>query len=140
DRTVLRDANFKLNFQAGSSNSGVLHYWTNNKLKFGRGAGPRRAPEATQNQTTPQDIYKAEDTWIVNPNLVLTALASRDDGIFTLTPQGGLNADIFVTSRNVRSGTWFDFQQHGILDQYRADANYFFNALSADHQLKFGGS
>ncbi|HEV2855005.1 MAG TPA: carboxypeptidase regulatory-like domain-containing protein [Thermoanaerobaculia bacterium] len=140
DRTVLRDSNFKLNFQTGPSNSGVLHYWTNNKLKFGRNAGPRRAPAATQDQTTPQDIYKAEDTWIVNPDLVVTALASRDDGIFTLTPQGGLDADIFVTSRNVRSGSWFDFKQDAIIDQARADANYFFDAASADHQLKFGGS
>jgi outer membrane receptor protein involved in Fe transport len=140
DRTVLRDANFKLNFQAGASNSGVLHYWTNNKLKFGRGAGPRRAPETTLNQTTPQDIYKVEDTWIVNPDLVLTALASRDDGIFTLTPQGGLDADIFVDAGNVRRGTWFDFKQDAIIDQVRGDANYFFDAASADHQLKFGGS
>jgi hypothetical protein len=140
DRTVLRDSNFKLNFQAGPSNSGVLHYWTNNKLKFGRGAGPRRAPETTLDQTTPQDIYKVEDTWIVNPDFVVTALASRDDGVFTLTPQGGLNADIFVDSRNVRRGTWLDFEQKAIIDQARADANYFFNTGSMDHQLKFGGS
>ncbi|HEX9944478.1 MAG TPA: carboxypeptidase regulatory-like domain-containing protein [Thermoanaerobaculia bacterium] len=140
DRTVLRDSNFKLNFQAGPSNSGVLHYWTNNKLKFGRGASLRRSPETTWDQTTPQDIYKVEDTWIVNPDLVLTALASRDDGIFTLAPQGGLDADIFVTPDNVRRGTWLDFAQDAIIDQVRADANYFFDAASADHQLKFGGS
>src|SRR5215210_2225694 len=79
DRTQLEDLNTKLNFQAGQSNSGVLHYWTNDKLKFGRGASPARAPETTEDQTTPQDIYKVEDTWIATPNLVLTALASRDD-------------------------------------------------------------
>lgn len=139
DRTVLRDANFKLNFQAGASNSGVLHYWNNNKLKFGRSAGPRRAPETTHNQTTPQDIYKIEDTWVVNSDFVVTALASRDDGIFTLTPQGGLDADIFVDENNVRRGSWFDFDQEAVIDQYRLDANYFFNAVGSDHQLKFGG-
>jgi hypothetical protein len=140
DRTVLRDSNFKLNFQTGASNSGVLHYWTNNKLKFGRDAGPRRAPETTLDQTTPQDIYKAEDTWVARPDLVLTVLASRDDGIFTLAPQGGLDADIFVDQNNVRRGSWFDFKQDAIIDQARADANYFFDAAAADHQLKFGGS
>ncbi len=140
DRTVLRDSNFKANFQAGASNSGVLHYWSNNKLKFGRGASLRRAPETTWDQTTPQDIYKVEDTWIVSPDLVLTALASRDDGIFTLAPKGGLSADIFVDANNVRRGTWLDFAQDAIIDQVRADANYFFDAASADHQLKFGGS
>jgi len=140
DRTKLEDLNTKVNFQAGSSNSGVLHYWTNDKLKFGRGASLRRAPETTLDQTTPQDIYKIEDTWILTPDFVVTALASRDDGIFTLTPQGGLDADIFVTPNNVRHGTWLNFQQDAIIDQTRLDANYFFNTGSIDHQLKFGGS
>src|SRR4051812_30773226 len=40
DKTKLEDYNFKLNFQTGPANSGVLHYWTNDKLKEGRGAGP----------------------------------------------------------------------------------------------------
>ena len=140
DRTQLEDLNTKLNFQAGASNSGVLHYWTNDKLKFGRGASLRRAPETTWNQTTPQDIYKVEDTWIATPDLVITGLAGRDDGIFTLSPLGGLDADIFVDEFNVRRGTWLDFTQEAIIDQYRLDANYFFDAASADHQLKFGGS
>jgi len=140
DRTLLRDSNFKLNFQAGPSDSGVLHYWTNNKLKFGRGAGPKRAPEATLDQTTPSDIYKAEDSWVINPNSVLTVLASRDDGKFTLTPEGGLDADIFVDSAGVRRGSNFDFAQHAIIDQARADANYFFDTGAINHQLKFGGS
>jgi len=140
DRTKLEDLNTKLNFQTGPSNSGVLHYWTNDKLKFGRGASPRRAPETTEDQTTPQDIYKVEDTWIATPNLVLTALASRDDGIFTLTPQGGLDADIFIDAGGVRRGTWFDFKQDAIIDQVRADASYFLSAAATDNQLKFGGS
>jgi hypothetical protein len=140
DRTKLEDLNTKLNFQMGASNSGVLHYWTNDKLKFGRGASLNRAPETTLDQTTPQDIYKVEDTWIATQNLVFTALASRDDGIFTLTPQGGLDADIFVTPENVRRGTWLDFKQDAIIDQVRLDANYFFSTSSVDHQLKFGGS
>ena len=44
DKTKLEDYNYKLNFQTGQNDSGVLHYWTNDKLKFGRGAGPDRAP------------------------------------------------------------------------------------------------
>ncbi len=140
DRTKLEDLNTKLNFQLGASNSGVLHYWTNDKLKYGRGASLRRSPETTWDQTTPQDIYKVEDTWIASPDLVFTALASRDDGIFTLSPKGGLDADIFVDEFNVRRGTWLDFTQDAIIDQYRADGSYFFNAGPTDNQLKFGGS
>jgi hypothetical protein len=140
DRTKLHDANFKLNFQAGPSNSGVLHYWNNDKLKFGRGAGPNRAPETTLDQTTPQETYKGEDTWVATPNLVLTALYSHNPGKFTLSPEGGLDADIFVDSHNVRRGTWFDFKQDATIDQGRADASYFFDTGSVSHQLKFGGS
>jgi len=140
DRTILRDTNFKLNFQAGPSNSGVVHYWTNNKLKYGRGAGPTRAPETTEDQTTPQDTSKAEDTWVATPNLVFDALYSHNPGKFTLTPEGGLDADIFVDSHNVRRGTWFDFKQDATIDQARADASYFFDTGAVDHQLKFGGS
>jgi hypothetical protein len=140
DRTKLEDFNSKLNFQLGEQDSGVLHYWTNDKLKFGRGAGPTRAPEATHDQTTPQDIYKVEDTFIVSSNLVFTGLWARDDGIFTLTPQGGLNADRYRDADGVLRGTNYDFSQDAIIDQARLDSSYFFDAGKSHNELKFGGS
>ncbi|HEX3557063.1 MAG TPA: carboxypeptidase regulatory-like domain-containing protein [Thermoanaerobaculia bacterium] len=140
DKTELKDTNVKMNFQAGSQDSGVLHYWTNDKLKFGRGAGPDHAPESTLDQTTPSDIYKVEDTFIVSPSLVFNGLWSRDDGKFTLTPKGGLNADIFVDDNGVLRGSNFDFKQDAIIDQYKADGSYFFNTGAASNELKFGGS
>ena len=138
DRTQLEDLNTKLNFQAGSRNSGVLHYWTNDKLKFGRGASPTRAPETTFNQTTPQDIYKIEDTFIAASNFYITGLFARDDGIFTLSPQGGLDADIYRDANGVLRGTNLDFAQTAIIDQARLDSSYFFNAGSSNHELRFG--
>ncbi len=138
DKTELEDFNTKLNFQAGQEVSGVLHYWTNDKLKFGRGAGPTRVPESTHDQTTPQDIYKAEATWIPTSSLFLTGLWSRDDGIFTLTPQGGLDADIFTDEAGVRRGTNYDFDQDAIIDQARLDGSYFFAAGGTNNELKFG--
>jgi hypothetical protein len=138
DTTQLEDLNTKLNFQAGQSNSGVLHYWTNDKLKFGRGAGPARAPAATTNQTTPQDIYKIEDTWLPTSSLVLTGLFARDDGIFTLSPQGGLDANMFTDHNGVLQGSNSDFTQEAVIDQARFDANYFFDAGTSNNELKFG--
>ena len=140
DKTELKDTNVKMNFQTGPQDSGVLHYWTNDKLKFGRGAGPDRAPETTLDQTTPSDIYKVEDTLIASSKLVFTGLWSRDDGKFTLTPKGGLNADIFVDENGVLRGSNFDFKQDAIIDQYKADGSYFFNTGAAGNELKFGGS
>jgi hypothetical protein len=140
DATKLKDTNFKMNFQLGTQDSGVLHYWTNDKLKNGRGAGPNTAPESTLNQTTPSDIYKVEDTFIPSANLVFNALWSRDNGKFTLTPQGGLNANIFVDENGVLRGSNFDFKQSAVIDQYRADGSYFFSTGAASNELKFGGS
>ena len=138
DQTQLEDFNSKLNFQLTDSNSGVLHYWTNDKLKFGRGAGPTRAPETTLDQTTPQDIYKIEDTWIANSSLLLTALWGRDDGIFTLTPQGGLDANIFRDADGVLRGSNFSFAQEAVIDQGRVEGNYHIQAGDTGHELKFG--
>ena len=56
-----------------------------------------------------------------------------------LGDKASLDADIFVDAGNVRRGSWFDFRQEAIIDQYRLDANYFFSALGGDNQLKFGG-
>jgi hypothetical protein len=139
DRTELEDFNTKLNFQFGS-NAGVLHYWTNDKIKNGRNAGPLFAPESTWNQTTPQDIYKIEDSHLFGSSFYVSVLASRDDGAFTLTPQGGLDADMYFDENGVVNGSYFDFTQDGVITQYKADASGFFNTGGWSHELKFGGS
>ena len=140
DKTKLEDYNFKLNFQAGQADSGVLHYWTNDKLKFGRGAGPDREPGATHDQTTPQDIYKVEDTFLVSSNWSLTGLWARDTGKFTLAPEAGLEPHIFIDADGIYRGTDYDFKQDATIDQERLDTSYFFNTGAVGHELKFGGS
>jgi hypothetical protein len=138
DRTQLEDFNAKLNFQLGSADSGVLHYWTNDKLKDGRGAGPFRGPETTHDQTTPQDIYKIEASHIFGPSFYLTGLFARDDGKFTLSPKGGLDANRFRTEDGILHGTNYDFSQDAVIDQGRLDASTFFNTGGVSHELKFG--
>jgi Carboxypeptidase regulatory-like domain len=141
DQTILEDYNVKLNAQLGPSNSGVLHYWTNDKLKFGRVTALfLGAPlaEATHDQTTPSDIYKIEDTHQFNANFLLTGLWSKDDGGFTLTPKGALTNDMFTDADGVLHGTSYDFDQVGVIEQYRLDGNYFLSTGSANHELKFG--
>jgi hypothetical protein len=140
DETKLKDFNSKLNFQLGQQDSGVLHYWNNDKLKFGRSAGPTRAPETTWNQTTPADFYKAEDTFIPSSSFYVNALYSHNPGKFTLTPQGGLDADIFRDDAGVWHGTFVDFAQKATINQAKADANYFFDIGATHNELKFGGS
>ncbi|MEO6192574.1 MAG: TonB-dependent receptor [Thermoanaerobaculia bacterium] len=140
DTTKLEDYNLKGNFQTGQSNSGVLHYWTNDKIKKGRGAGPDRAPATTHDQTTPQDIYKIEDTLLASSSWSITGLWSRDTGSFTLAPQGGLEPFAYIDADGVRQGTDYDFTQDATIDQERLDTSYFFNTGAVGHELKFGGS
>jgi hypothetical protein len=140
DTTKLEDYNVKMNFQAGQADSGVLHYWTNDKLKHGRGAGPDREPGATHDQTTPQDIYKVEDTFLASSNWSITGLWSRDTGKFTLAPEAGLDPFIMIDADGIYRGTDYDFKQDATIDQERLDTSYFFNTGSVGHELKFGGS
>ncbi len=139
DRTMLEDFNTKLNFQGTQANSGVLHFWTNDKLKSGRGAGPNRSPETTHNQITPADIWKFEDTHIFGSNFFVTGLWSNNDGVFNAAPQGGRDADVYWDADGVLHGSYWDFAQNGVVDQWRVDASYFFNTGGASHELKFGG-
>ncbi len=139
DSTIIKDINAKLNYQIGPSDSGVAHWWTDNKIKDGRDAGPGFAPAATFNQTTPSYIWKFENTYLVNQNLYLTGLWSNNDGRFTLAPQGGPNPYIYIDDNGTINGTNLDFQQHAIIQQERLDGNYFFYTGSASNELKFGG-
>ncbi|HET9768690.1 MAG TPA: carboxypeptidase regulatory-like domain-containing protein [Thermoanaerobaculia bacterium] len=141
DRTVLKDYNAKLNAQLGPSNSAVAHFWTNDKLKYGRVFTFLGFPveESTHDQTTPSDIWKLEDTHQFGSSFLLTALWSKDNGDFTLAPKGGLTADMFTDTDNILHGTSFDFTQHAVIEQERLDGNYFVTTGEATHELKFGG-
>jgi hypothetical protein len=139
DATQLKDFNTKLNFQATDADSGVLHFWTNNKLKEGRDAGPGFAPASTFNQTTPSKIWKFEDTYLINQNFYLTGLWSNNNGQFTLVPQGGLAPYIYIDPSGTITGTNLDFKQTATIQQERLDGNFFFNTGKASNELKFGG-
>jgi hypothetical protein len=140
DNTLLKDFNSKLNFQAGAADSGTVHYWTNNKLKNGRDAGPDHAPESTLDQTTPSKIWKLEDTALLTQNFYLTGLWSNNNGGFTLAPKGGLAGFIYQDSAGTLHGSNFDFAQKATIQQERLDGSYFFNIGGAANELRFGGS
>src|SRR5262249_28963623 len=104
----------------------------------GRGAGANRAPETTTDQTGPTEVSKIEDTHLFSSNFYLTGLYSLVDGGFTLTPKGGLNADVFVLADGVYRGSYYFLVNDRDVDQYRLDGSSFFNTGSASHELKFG--
>ena len=138
DHTKLKDTNAKLNFQWGQ-NSGTLHYWDNNKLKFGRSANFDRPFETTWDQTTPATKWKIEDTQLFGSQFMLSALYSTDDGAFTLHPKGG-NADVYQDDDGIWRGSFFIFDQTGVIDQAKIDGTAFFDTGSVGNELKFGTS
>ncbi len=140
DRTRLNEFNSKINFQATSSNSGIFHFRTNDKIKNGRGAGPQRTSETTHDQITPADMWKLEDTLVLGSNTFLTGLWSSYDGIFIAAPKGGLDADAFWDSDGVLHGSYWDYTRHLILDQARLAGRHFFHTGSLSHELVLGGS
>jgi hypothetical protein len=138
DATILENYNAKLNAQIATPNSAVVQWSRGDKLKDGRGAGAARAPETTTDQTGPTEVSKIEDTHLFNSNFYLTGLYSLVDGGFTLTPKGGVNADVFVLDDGVYRGSYYFLVNDRDVDQYRLDGSYFFNTGSASHELKFG--
>jgi Carboxypeptidase regulatory-like domain/TonB-dependent Receptor Plug Domain len=138
DATILENYNAKLNAQIATPNSAVVQWSEGDKIKNGRGAGPSRAPETTTDQTGPTEVSKIEDTHLFNSNFYLTGLYSLVDGGFTLTPKGGVNADVFVLDDGVYRGSYYFLINDRDVDQYRLDGSYFFNTGGASHELKFG--
>ncbi len=138
DFTGLENYNAKVNAQIATPNSAVLQWSEGDKIKNGRGASAGRAPETTTDQTGPTEVSKIEDTHLFNSNFYLTGLYSLVDGGFTLTPKGGINADVFVGADSVYRGSYYFLVNDRDVDQYRLDGSYFFNTGSASHELKFG--
>jgi hypothetical protein len=139
DFTELPSYAVKINAQVASNNSGIAFYHFGDKKKTGRNAGPTRPPETTWNQVGGTPIYKLEDTHIFNSNFYLTGMASYVDGGFSLTPQASLEGDNTVWDAGF---VW----RHNFLlydtirpqEQAKLDGDYFFNAGSSNHNLKFG--
>jgi len=139
DFTELPAYAVKLNAQVASNNSGIAFYHFGDKVKSGRNAGPTREPATTWNQAGGTPIYKLEDTHIFNSSFYLSGMASYVDGGFSLTPIGGIEGD------NTVWGPGFVWQHSFLLydtlrpqEQAKIDGDYFFNAGSSNHNLKFG--
>jgi hypothetical protein len=134
DNTRLDTASAKIDFQATPSNHANFFYYRGNKVKIGRNAGVSRPPETTWNQGGPTDIYKFEDSHTFGSHFLLTGRYAHVKSGFFLTPQGGLNANVFLDEDGVWHGSYIDFSTNRPQDQANADANYF----RGMHELKVG--
>jgi hypothetical protein len=137
DKTYLKDYSAKVTGQINPSIRGNFTYYKGAKEKFGRSAGPTRPPETTVDQgNTGKGFWKEEGNFVVGNKLFLTARVSQYPWGFFLTPEGGMNAQVYQDDGGVYHGSYADYRSDRPAYTAAADGNYFLGR----HELKFGYS
>jgi hypothetical protein len=149
DKTLLKDYNAKINWQASASDMVSVLWFLGAKEKFGRltgnCAGCNEAPTSTWNQggSYPDNpfhgLFKIEDNHVFSPSLVVNAKYAYYGAGFQLSPQGGLDGQAGLSSR--LSQTFGTAQlSNNVRPQHTAnmDGSFFSNAMGGSHEWKFG--
>jgi hypothetical protein len=138
DKSKLKNTTAKIHGQAGSRWSWKLFYANGNKTKDGRGAATTRPPETTWLQKGPTPIYTAYVGALVNPNWDVSAQVGHVDGKFSLTPKGGLDAQIINDANNNWSGSYLLYDTKRPQDQVVLRGSNFFDTGGWEHEVKYG--
>src|SRR3989441_2848539 len=137
DRTILKNRAFKAQGQVNPSIRGSFTYFKGNKEKFGRSAGPTRPPETTYDQgSLGPGFFKGEGNLVAGNNLFLTARVSHYPWGFFLTPEGGLDKQVWQDDSGVWHGSFLDYRSERPANTVAGDGSYFLGK----HELKFGVS
>jgi hypothetical protein len=135
DNTQLIDYNAKLDWQASNAHRFNFLYFRGDKRKQGRSASPTRPPETTHNQSGPTDLFKVEDNITIGNSTFVAARYAFIHGGFTLTPQGGRDANIWIdTDAQTFHGSYFHYETTRPQHQFQIDGNHFMGK----QELKFG--
>jgi len=149
DRTQLKDPNVKLNWQATKKDMISFLYLDGFKIKDGRSPAVAGinfdAPTATYHQDNAYSdaplhgLWKLADDRVINSNMFLSGKYAYYNTGFILDPIGGLDMQAgrsFTTSQSFGSIQ----QSLNVRPQKVAniDANSFFSAMSASHDVKYG--
>jgi hypothetical protein len=150
DKTLLKDINAKVNWQATGSDMISAYWFLGAKEKFGRGtgacAGCIEPASATWNQggSYPDNpfhgLWKLEDNHVFSPSFFLNAKYAYYGAGFQLAPGGGLDGQAGIAPR---LGQTFGTTRlsNNVRPQHTAnvDGSYFITATGGSHELKFGG-
>src|SRR5262245_9631431 len=137
DKTTLEDIAAKAQAAFTPVLRGNFTFFSGNKQKDGRGAGPFNPPETTWIQDGPSKMYKGEVTWAASSTLFLAARGAHVNGPFTLTPKGGLdNGQVFVDSDGVYHNSNLFQSNDRPQVVFNGDGNWF----RGRHEVRFGAS
>jgi hypothetical protein len=137
DKTTLEDVGAKAQAAFTQALRGNFTFFSGNKKKDGRGAGPFNPPETTFIQDGPSKMYKGEINYVASSSLFLTARGAHVNGPFTLTPKGGLdNGQIFIDSDGVfhNSNAFTTNDRPQVV--FNGDGNWF----HGKHEVRVGAS
>jgi hypothetical protein len=149
DKTLLKDFNAKVNWQASDRDMVSVLWFLGAKQKFGRltgnCAGCNEAATSTWNQDNAypdnpfHGLFKVEDNHVFSPSLFVTAKYAYYGTGFELRPQGGLDDQAGLSSR--LSQTFGTAQlSYNVRPQHtvNVDGSYFLNGMGGNHEVKFG--
>ncbi len=149
DRTVLKNPNVKLNWQATKKDMISFLYFDGDKVKDGRSPAvtgilfePYSATLHQENEYADsplKGLWKIADDRVIGSNLFLSAKYAYFNTGFTLTPHGGMDqlaGRRFTTSESFGSVN----QTIAIRPQktFNVDVSKFLNALGGTHDLTIG--
>ena len=137
DKTKLTNVAAKLQAAFDQAIRGNFTFFSGNKQKDGRGAGPLNPAETTWVQDGPSKMYKGEISWVASNSLFLTARGAHVNGPFSLTPKGGFdNGQVFVDSDGVyhNSNVFTTNDRPQVV--FNGDGNWF----RGRNEVRFGAS
>ncbi len=144
DKTLLKDYNAKVNWQATGSDMFSVFYFQGVKQKFGRPAAVAgtSAEDASHSRNQAgafngklHGLIKGELNHVFNPNFVANLKYSHYDQGFGLVPAGGTDGQEYVDLIDaVSHGASTSFLSVRPSSTYNGDFNYFMG----NHELKFG--
>ena len=147
DRTVLKTANAKANWQATSKDMISFLWFNGDKEKYGRSTGFSgiEARTATLNQggffgdSWPKGLWKIQDDRSFSSRYFMSLKYAYYNTGFTLDPIGGLDTNAGQSSRLGQTyGSYFGFYYLRPQHTINIDNDYFFSGLGGDHNLKVG--
>jgi hypothetical protein len=134
DQTILENVSFKTSGQATQDLRGTFSYFRGDKVKFGRSAGATRPPETTVNQSGPSPVWRGEGNYVLANNIFLTGRYGYVGGGFNLTPQGGLDTNMYLDDGGIWRGSWTDYTTVRPQHTVSGEGSYF----RGRHEIKFG--
>ncbi len=148
DRTKLKDAQIKVNWQATKKDMINFLFFNGYKLKDGRtnNGGQSEAYEATLHQDNAYSdnplhgMWKVADDRVISSNMFLSAKYAYYNTGIKLTPEGGVdtqagkNLDSPTRAYGSTSRSLLTRPQHSVT----ADMNHFVRLFGNSHDLKYG--